>query len=316
MTRSPDGALLHQGRTDTAIIETAPAKINLALHVTGQRTDGYHLLDSLVTFAGDGDRLTFSRSDVDRFAVSGRFGALLSSEAPADTNAVAGNLVVKARDLLRKALTERGMATPPVAIHLEKNLPIASGIGGGSADAAAALRGLIRLWDCAVPDTELQALALTLGADVPMCLRSAPLRATGIGEDITPLLTLPAFALVLGNPLKGVSTPEIFRRLTTKSNAPIGALAETADRTLWLDTLSTLRNDLEPPARALCAEIADLAGMMERAGARLVRMSGSGATCFGIFNDMEAARHAAAGLLKQRPDWYFHATETMGGAHS
>lgn len=313
MTRSPDGAILRRGLPDAAIIETAPAKINLALHVTGQRADGYHLLDSLVTFAGDGDRLTFSPSDADRFSVSGRFGALLSTETH---DGPAGNLVVKARDLLRQALLGRGVATPPVAIHLDKNLPIASGIGGGSADAAATLRGLIRLWNCAVPKADLQALGLALGADVPMCLRSQPLRATGIGEDITPLTTLPAFALVLGNPLKGVSTPEIFRRLSTKANPPIGDLPDTTDRTQWLGTLSSLRNDLEPPARALCAEIADLAGMMEHAGGRLVRMSGSGATCFGIFEDMDAARHAAAGLLKQRPDWYFHATETMGGAHS
>ncbi|NKN38520.1 4-(cytidine 5'-diphospho)-2-C-methyl-D-erythritol kinase [Agrobacterium sp. a22-2] len=312
MTRRPDGALLRRGLPDTAITETAPAKINLALHVTGQRADGYHLLDSLVTFARDGDRLTMARSPTDRFSVSGRFSALLSTEThdgPAD------NLVVKARDLLRQALTERGVATPPVAIHLEKNLPIASGIGGGSADAAATLRGLCRLWDHAMPEADLQAIALTLGADVPMCLRSQPLRAAGIGEDITPLTTLPAFALVLGNPLKGVSTPEIFRRLSTKANPPIGALPDTTDRTQWLDTLSGLRNDLQPPARALCTEIAELSGLLEQAGARLVRMSGSGATCFGIFDDLDAARHAAAGLLKQRPDWYFHATETMGGAH-
>ncbi|MCM2477647.1 4-(cytidine 5'-diphospho)-2-C-methyl-D-erythritol kinase [Rhizobium sp. CG5] len=313
MTRRPDGALLPKGLPDTAIIETAPAKINLALHVTGQRADGYHLLDSLVTFARDGDRLTMARSPTDQFSVSGRFSALIPTEAQAGP---AGNLVLKARDLLRQALTERGVATPPVAIHLEKNLPIASGIGGGSADAAAALRGLSRLWDHAMPEADLQALGLRLGADVPMCLRSTPLRATGIGEDMSLLDTLPAFALVLGNPLKGVSTPEIFRRLSSKSNPPIGDLPEIADRTQWLDTLSNLRNDLEPPARALCTEIAVLASMMEHAGARLVRMSGSGATCFGLFDDMDAARHAAAGLLKQRPDWYFHATETMGGAYS
>lgn len=313
MTRSPDGAILPHGLPETAIIETAPAKINLALHVTGQRTDGYHLLDSLVTFASDGDRLALALSDADRFSVSGRFGAELSREEHEGT---AGNLVLKARDLLRHALAARNVATPPVAIHLEKNLPIASGIGGGSADAAATLRGLIRLWDCAVPDAELQAIALALGADVPMCLRSQPLRATGIGEDIAPLDTLPAFALVLGNPLKGVSTPDIFRRLSSKVNPPIGALPVTANRTEWIEALSGLRNDLEPPARALCTEIAELAGLLERGGARLVRMSGSGATCFGIFNDMDAARHAAAGLLKQRPDWYFHATETIGGAHS
>uniref|UniRef100_UPI0028B0566C 4-(cytidine 5'-diphospho)-2-C-methyl-D-erythritol kinase n=1 Tax=Shinella sp. TaxID=1870904 RepID=UPI0028B0566C len=173
-----------------AVVEQAAAKINLALPVVGQRDDGYHLLDSLVTFTQFGDRLSFSPAAEDRFTISGRFGAVLDADGD--------NLVTRARDWLRAALAERGQPAPPVHIHLEKNLPIASGIGGGSADAAATLRGLVRLWQGRLPPDVLHALSVGLGADVPMCLAGHPLIARGIGEDITPVV-LPAMPVVLGN---------------------------------------------------------------------------------------------------------------------
>src|SRR5690606_24593258 len=189
------------------ITELAPAKINLALHVTGQRADGYHLLESIVTFADIGDRLSFSPAQEDSFTLSGRFSGMLSADA-------ADNLVIRARDRLRGLLGQTGQEAPPVAIHLEKNLPIASGIGGGSADAAAALRGLSRLWQAkGLPAGGLDALALSLGADVPMCLHGKPAIASGVGEQLSPLPGLPALFLVLGNPLRGVSTPDVFSRL-------------------------------------------------------------------------------------------------------
>lgn len=303
------------GLSEFALTEFAPAKINLALHAVGQRADGYHLLDSIVTFAADaasssadtvsaaGDRLFFSASEKDGFSISGRFGEGLSI----DPNSAQQNLVLKARDILRTALEGKGMAAPPVAIHLQKNLPIASGIGGGSADAAATLRGLSRLWNAALAETELLALSLSLGADVPMCLKSQPLAARGIGEDITILDTMPSFAIVLGNPLRGVSTPNIFRRLTAKNNPPVPPL--TGD---WRADLITLRNDLEPPARSLVGEIAELSEMIAAEGAWLTRMSGSGATCFGLFETADSARAAAANLQRQRPDWYFVAAQTTG----
>lgn len=298
-----------------ALFEFAPAKINLALHAIGQRDDGYHLLDSIVTFAADvaagrddifppaGDRLGFAPSDRDAFSISGRFGTGLSP----DPHAAQQNLVLKARDMLRMALEARGIAAPPVAIHLQKNLPIASGIGGGSADAAATLRGLLRLWDAQLSETELSVLALSLGADVPMCLKSRPLAARGIGEDITMLDSMPSFAIVLGNPLLGVSTPDIFRRLTVKTNPPIPPLSGD-----WQADLSILRNDLEPPARSLVAEITELSEMIAAEGAWLTRMSGSGATCFGLFETLDRAKHAAENLQAARPDWYFVAARTIG----
>lgn len=292
---------------DGSIVVTAPAKINLALHVTGQRDDGYHLLDSIVTFAGAGDTLSFTQSEQDGFRVEGRFGATLSSSGD-------GNLVLKARDTLRQALAARGLPAPPVSIMLEKNLPIASGIGGGSADAAATLKGLLRLWKAELPPEELNDLALTLGADVPMCLAGWPLRATGIGETVERLGGMPGLSMVLGNPLKGISTPDIFRRLTLKTNLPVEDLPSgLASKEGWISFLAAQRNDLEPPARSLLPEIGELSQLLLATGARLVRMSGSGATCFGLYDDYAAAREAEAWLLRERPDWYFVATETIAG---
>ncbi|ABC89684.1 4-diphosphocytidyl-2-C-methyl-D-erythritol kinase protein [Rhizobium etli CFN 42] len=289
-----------QGLADAfGVTEEARAKINLALHVTGQRPDGYHLLDMLVTFADCGDRLGFLPAQADAFTLSGRFGETLAGDGGA-------NLVIRARDLLREAV---GTLAFPVHIHLQKNLPVASGIGGGSADAAAALRGLMRLWGTRLPVAALATLALKLGADVPMCLESRPLIARGIGEEIEAVPDLPAFAMVLANPLKGVSTPEVFRRLKAKNNPPL-TLAQTAG---WLATIGAARNDLEPPAREAVPEIAAISAMLQAEGALLARMSGSGATCFGIFADMAAARDAAAALHEARPDWYFQATETVSG---
>jgi 4-diphosphocytidyl-2-C-methyl-D-erythritol kinase len=308
-----DAGLFDFAHAEFALTEFAPAKVNLALHAVGQRADGYHLLDSIVTFTADagdatagapaGDRLGFGLAKKDAFSISGRFGEGLSP----DPGAAQRNLVLKARDMLRVALQARGLAAPPVAIHLQKNLPIASGIGGGSADAAATLRGLLRLWDAQIGERQLSELALSLGADVPMCLKSRPLAARGIGEDITMLDSMPSFAIVLGNPLFGVSTPDIFRRLTSKNNPAIPPL--TGD---WQADLGMLRNDLEPPARFLVKEIGELSDMMAAEGAWLARMSGSGATCFGLFDTLADATTAASNLQRKRPDWYFSAAQTIG----
>lgn len=289
----------------TQASELARAKINLALHVTGRRADGYHLLDSLVTFCDTGDRLDISAAAEDRFSISGRFAAALGD--PSD------NLVLKARDGLRQRLAAAGIITGPVAIHLEKNLPVASGIGGGSADAAAALHGLMRVWNADLEPQEGHALLLSLGADVPMCFAGRPLAARGIGDQISVLPQMPAMALVLGNPLIGVSTPAIFKALERRDNPPVGALPAATDLGDWIDCLAALRNDMEPAATMLVPEIATLRAMLDAEGALLSRMSGSGATCFGIFKNGEKAQTAAAALSSARPDWYFCATSTVPG---
>lgn len=290
-------------RRPERIVETAPAKINLALHVTGRRDDGYHLLDSLVTFAEDGDELVFETVDSDSFRVVGRFGTELSQD---------DNLVLKARDLLRVALDAQGQPYGPVAITLDKSLPIASGIGGGSADAAATLRGLSRLWKADLPAQTLLEIAIQLGADVPMCLASTPLRARGIGEAIEKA-AMPSVPLVLVNPLKPVSTPEIFRSLARRDNAPIGEITAAPNASAWMKSLSVLRNDLQPPAEALVPEITEACDLLRQSLAGFVRMSGSGATCFGLYETEAAAIKAALALSAYRPNWYVLLTRTVPG---
>jgi 4-diphosphocytidyl-2-C-methyl-D-erythritol kinase len=234
-------------RQRPALVEAAPAKINLALHVTGRRADGYHLIDSLAAFCALGDRISVRAADHDHFSMDGPFAAALTADASV-------NLVVKARDALRSALgTGR---TGPVAIHLEKNLPLASGIGGGSADAAAALRALARLWHSPDPDI-MHSLAERLGADVPMCLASRPLRARGIGTELTLVPDLPSVSLVLVNPGIGVSTPAVFASLDRRDSPPLAPITGHLSTEGLVDYLGRHRNDLQPAASHMAPAIGE-----------------------------------------------------------
>jgi 4-diphosphocytidyl-2-C-methyl-D-erythritol kinase len=293
--------------TPGPIEEFAPAKVNLALHVTGQRADGYHLLHSLVVFTNAGDRLTFTASEEDRFTVSGRFGSAL----PLDSTPKTGNLVLRARDALRAHAAGLGNSAPPVHIHLKKNLPVASGIGGGSADAAATLRGLARFWATGTERSALHTIGLTLGADVPMCIESQPLLARGIGEDITLLGDFPKLYLLLVNPLVEVSTPDIFKLLTNKNNLPFDVPMDGAPQEQWLGTLGATRNDLQPPAEALEPTITETLELIRTADPILARMSGSGATCFGVYRTRKGLTRAIAKLEAARPDWYVQGCKTI-----
>ncbi len=283
--------------------ELAPAKINLALHVTGRLPNGFHTLETLVTFADQGDVVYIKSAEQDAFSVGGRFGDALIADDEIETN-----LVLRARDGLREAHSSQN-DTKPVHIHLEKNLPIASGVGGGSADAAATLRALMRHWNTTPPQARLDALSLQLGADVPMCLAGRPLLARGVGEEITFIEDFPSFSMILANPLIEVSTPDIFRRLKSRENAPLPALPEMPVD--WLPFIATLRNDLEPPARELVGEIGEVTKQLKAVGAAIARMSGSGATCFGLFTDPAQADAAMASLEAACPGWYFLRTNTV-----
>lgn len=263
------------------IIEAAPAKLNLALHVTGRRPDGYHLLDSLVCFAAVGDSIALTPGPLS-LSIDGPFAAGLSTD---------DNLCLRAARLVG------GQA----AIRLTKALPVASGIGGGSADAAAVLRGLARMGHPLPDGTE------RLGADVPVCLASTPARMQGVGEVLTPLFALPPLHLVLVNPGIAVPTPAIFAGLRLRDNPPLPPIPAFADVDALLGWLGTTRNDLQPPAIAAAPVIADVLRALEGQGAGLARMSGSGATCFGIFADPGAAERAAAALA--RNGWWAVATE-------
>ena len=271
----------------------APAKLNLALHVTGQRADGYHLLESLVAFADFGDEVTVEPAEADEFVVSGQF----ASWVPID----GGNLVIAARDLLRDLLPGE---TPPVRIALEKRLPVASGVGGGSSDAAAAIKALTALWGVQVDENELATAALSLGADLPMCLAERPLIARGIGDEIEPLGSFPGVHAVLVNPGAQISTPEIFKALEKRDNDPLPEWAAANDALGLAAALTGLRNDLQRPAIEQCPAISDVLEALRASGAELARMSGSGATCFGIFDNPGPAFAAADVIGKREPGWF------------
>ncbi len=278
------------------LVERAHAKINLFLHVTGRRPDGYHLLDSLAVFAGAHDVLSGTAAPALELSVSGRFGAALHGEE------ASSNLVVRAGGLLRAA-GHLG-AEAGAAFLLQKNLPVASGIGGGSADAAAALRLLCRLWPDRAPDPgRLRALAATLGADVPVCLSQRPARMGGIGDLLSAAPLLPEHGLLLVNCGTAVSTPAVFRARAPGVRAPADLPDGWSDAAVMAAELGRLHNDLQSAAIALCPAIAEvLAAIGQQRGCLLARMSGSGATCFGLFPHAAAAAAAASAL--DRPDWW------------
>jgi len=272
----------------------APAKINLALHIVGRRADGYHLLDSLVAFADIGDELSFEPSDGLHVDLAGPFADQLDAN---DTS------VAKAATFLAEA---SGQA-PHVRITLTKNLPVASGIGGGSSDAAATLLACRKLWNvAALPEVAL--IAARLGADVPVCLRRKPTYMRGVGEILSDAPALPACAIVLANPGVAVPTAGVFKALGGKFTHALPPMGPWADVHALAADLNGARNDLEAPAIAQASAIADVLDELKtREGCLLARMSGSGATCFGLFADADAAMHAAAVLGNDHPAWWVKA---------
>lgn len=269
-----------------AIVEVAPAKINLALHVRRRRADGYRDIETLFAFLTDGDVLTVEDASEDRFAIVGPFAAALAGEG--------GNLVLAARD----AFAETFGAVPPLAITLDKRLPVASGIGGGSADAAAMLRILAARRGVALDDPGLLACAARLGADVPACLMGVAARGSGTGTDLEPVASLAGTPVLLVNPGVAVSTAAVFRAW---DGCDRGALGDG-------DVLAVARagrNDLEEPARQIAPAIdAMLDALSAQPGVVLSRMSGSGATCFALFADVAARDAAAAAIQSARADWW------------
>ena len=284
----------------TTVSVFAPAKVNLTLHVTGRRDDGYHLLDSLVAFAPVGDRVTLRPGTALSLTVEGPEAA----GVPADM----GNLALRAAAL---AAPGRG-----AALVLEKHLPAASGIGGGSSDAAAAFRGMLALAardapaarPGAMPDDAIEPHAralLALGADVPMCLCPAPQRARGIGERLE-RVDLPPVPAVLVNPRVSVATPAVFAALDRRDNPAMpDTLPDLADAPALIAFLATCRNDLQAPAISVAPVIAEV---LDRLGATggcgLARMSGSGATCFGLYETELAAQAALERLHRDHPGWW------------
>jgi 4-diphosphocytidyl-2-C-methyl-D-erythritol kinase len=273
----------------------APAKLNLYLHVTGKRADGYHLLDSLVTFTDIYDTLTLAPAPELRFTADGPFAGGFGDEDPAT------NLVVRAARGLGEALG-REVA---VAFHLTKNLPVASGIGGGSADAAAALRGLARLWQVDPLSPTVLGIAAGLGADIPACVAGRACYMGGIGTELAPAPDLPQAGLLLVNPGVGLSTPSVYRARQGGFTPAARFDAPPADAAALATLLGERGNDLTDPAVSLLPTIGEvLAAIGGLPDCKLGRMSGSGATCFGIFADIAAAKRAREALEQAYPGWW------------
>lgn len=286
----------------------AAAKVNLVLHVVGRRDDGYHLLSSLVAFAETGDGLSVELADRDRLEITGPFASALAETRASD------NLVMRALKLARDIAREAGLDIGPLAISLDKQLPVASGIGGGSADAAAMIAVLMKQW----PELadRLRQTSIALGADVPMCVDGVPTVATGVGERLSPLGRFAPVPCVLINSGIPVSTPEVFRRLVSRDNAPLPPLpADGFGRASDLfDYLTTTRNDLEAPAASIAPEIRQARIAHMDCGARFARMSGSGATVFGLYDSDDAAREAGGRLSRLHPTWWVHTTRLAEAA--
>jgi 4-diphosphocytidyl-2-C-methyl-D-erythritol kinase len=276
----------------------APAKLNLFLHVGDARADGYHALQSLIAFADVGDELAIEPASGLSLVVDGPFADALESEAD--------NIVLRAA----VALAERTGVAANAKITLTKKLPIASGIGGGSSDAAAALRGLCKLWRVNLTEADLQAIALSLGADVPVCLKGRPCWVEGIGERLTVIPIFPLLHVVLVNPGVAVSTADAYRGLKTRTGVAGEHPAAFRDANALIGFLETAHNDLEEPAARLAPVIHEvLAAFCAEDAALLARMSGSGATCFALYGSAEAARACAAKISEAHPDWWVKAAK-------
>ncbi len=266
----------------SALVELARAKINLALHVLGRKADGYHEIDSVVAFADIGDQLEIKLGTRQALMVSGRF----ASDVPTGSE----NLIWKAFQHLNGL-----MPLPAVGVKLEKNLPVASGIGGGSADAAAMLRGLLRLIGASLTADQISGLA-AIGADVPVCFVGKPARMTGIGEKLSILTEMLPPALVLVNPLAVCSTAEVFQAMGLQP----GAMRPAPVKAAW-------RNDMTAAAIQVQPMISDVLSALHKTNLFPVLMSGSGATCFGIAQSFEDAEAEAAVLSAQHPQWWVKA---------
>lgn len=288
-----------------ALIEEGRAKVNLSLRVVGRRADGYHDLESVVAFADCADRLTLQPGGELKLTTTGPLAA-----ACGDTS---DNLVFKAAKLLAEAVPGLKLG----AFALDKVLPVAAGIGGGSADAAAALRLLARLNDLPLDDPRLQKVALETGADVPVCLLSRACDMTGIGEQLLPL-KLPSMPCVMVNPRVPVATKDVFRALGLRSGELLVGATSVLEAPAWpqeggsigdwVDVLETVANDLEAPALRIEPVIGEvLEALRDSAGVRLARMSGSGATCFAIYGVSAEAQAAAERIHRDHPGWWVHA---------
>jgi len=276
----------------------APAKINLTLHITGKRADGYHLLDSLVVFLDFGDMITIAPAKTNELRVSGAFAGSVS-----ETH----NLMLDALQLIQR----QHSGVPPMMMTLEKNVPVGAGLGGGSADAAAVLRGVNQLCRLGLSLEALQQMALPLGSDLPACLRARPLWMSGVGETLEDARIGFSGCILLAYPRIALATPEVYRAFSGNIKPPVSR-KQCADEASLLSYLRSARNDLTEPAIALCPQVALLLDALRQAGRPLMaRMTGSGAACFALYQDLESGSYALQQLQHQFTDYWFQLTRML-----
>lgn len=283
-----------------------PIKLNLALHVVGQRADGYHLIESLVYFSLSGDYLYYEPCESDQFVLTGSFAKELA--------AYSENLVIRARDFMHKTFPERAR---PAFFRLVKTLPIASGIGGGSGDAAGVISILRQQWNLDCSCEKLAKMSLVLGADIPMCLFALeyqqPLLVKGIGQEIIRLKETCSLAIVLVNHGQEISTQAVFKALD-KRHHPSLKINPVALKNVdsLVEALQETRNDLFSPALKMAPRLAEVLSVLDECGSLFSRMSGTGATCFGIFKNQQAAQKAALFIKSMHPNWFVKPIMTLG----
>lgn len=284
--------------TNLSTTALAAAKVNLYLHVTGKLDNGYHTLDSLITFADTGDKISVSPANEFTFEMNGRFADALKDEPPEN------NLVVRAA----KRIAQEVDGDLHVKITLTKNLPVAAGLGGGSSDAAATIRALLQHWKKSVNDEKLQALGAELGADIPVCMKVKTARVRGFGEILTPVkLNEPLYAVLI-HPGKSCSTADIFGKYGGAYSQNADIPASIKDTGALLAALAKTRNDLENTAKKVVPEIGSaLQAIGVQEGCVLARMSGSGATCFGLFTSRKMAENSAFVIQINNPKWWVKA---------
>ncbi|WP_175869200.1 4-(cytidine 5'-diphospho)-2-C-methyl-D-erythritol kinase [Bartonella gabonensis] len=283
-----------------------PIKLNLALHVVGQRADGYHLIESLVYFSLSGDCLHYAPCERDQFVLTGPFAKELVSHSD--------NLVIHAREFMHKTFPE---SAQPAFFRLVKTLPIASGIGGGSGDAAGVVSILRQKWNLDCPCEKLAKMSLVLGADIPMCLFALeyqqPLLVKGIGQEIIRLKEACSLAIVLVNHGQEISTQTVFKALD-KRNHPSLKIDPVALKSVdsLVEALQETRNDLFAPALKMAPQLTQVLSILDECGSLFSRMSGTGATCFGIFKNQQAAQQAALFIKSMHPNWFVKPIMTLG----
>lgn len=279
------------------MIVQANAKINLALHITNKMENGFHQLETIVTFAEFADEINIQKNNEIKMKIIGEQAKNLDGK----------NIIIKTAEMMKKYTDSNQGAE----IILDKKLPVASGMGGGSSNAAATIMALKELWGSNIGQAKIMEIAKKLGADVPMCIIGKPLMAKGIGEKITLIENMPEFAIVAVNPQKKLESKKVFENLKKINNPPLEKIPKTENMGEWIEWLKNCRNDMTDAASKLMPEIKKCLKIIESTEPKITRMTGAGATCFGLYTSIEDAQNAQEKIKMKHPNWWVKSGKTI-----